>query len=55
MLERVEKVVDIIVEEDFDERELNQLMDYCWNRLKRLNAIQRKNYVEIDKMFGIKP
>ena len=52
---KAQEVIDIIIKEDFDRAELNQVMDFCFKRLKQIGNIQRKNYKEIDRMFGVNP
>ena len=52
---KAQEVIDIIVEEDFDKAELNQVMDYCWKRLKSIRDTQRRNEKEINRMFSQNP
>ena len=54
-MNRVDELNKRLVDEDFDRAELNQIMDFCFKRLKQIGYTQRKNYADIDKMFGINP
>ena len=54
-MNRVDELRKRLVDEDFDDKELNQVMDFCFKRLKQIKNIQRKNYKEIDRMFGVNP
>jgi len=54
-MNRVEELEKRLVDEDFDRAELNQIMDFCFKRLKQIGHTQRKNEKEIDRMFGLNP